>query len=399
MFTLPPSIRTICFIQFFANLGWYPVMFYTSLWIANIYKETNPQGDLDTKVWEADAVRSGNRALFLQAIICLFVSVIAPFLVSESGIQAGTKAAYTSLPAEAGGSAAVPRRRDGAGVQDKLRGLLAGAVATLRSGSAWALPIRSLTLIRLWVGAQLIFVACMLCTWFTSTVGGGYTLIAITGFSWALAQWAPFALLGELVLIDVPSPGGGTELDALMSGPSEVLFSATTEDAARVHSRTASRTHSRHPSHEVVKEGAGFSSHVRAEDSDDENEHDTTVVLRHSGEDDVDDDDDILSPGPSRTPQASTADKAGLILGIHNVFIVMPQFVITAVSSLVFYIMEPGAAAAIPAPPEGATEGVPVPTPKNPDAVGLVFRIGGTAAAVGAVLSYRLAKRWARGEQ
>lgn len=389
MFTLPPSIRTICFIQFFANLGWYPVMFYTSLWVANIYKENNPQGTLDRKTWDADAVRSGNRALFLQAVICLFVSVVAPFLVADSGIQSAAKASYAALPTEAGGAAPTHRRHGSVG--DRMRGALGTTIEWLKSGSAWALPIRGLSLIRLWLAAQIVFVTCMLCTWWTSTVGGAYTLIGITGFGWALAQWAPFALLGELVLIDVPSVNGA-ELDDLNHASSEVLFAAVEESSGRVHSRSASRTHIRNPSHEVVKEGSGFAAQL--EDSDDE--HDTTVVLRHSGEDDSDAEDSPRTPSrPGRAQQPSTADKAGLILGIHNVFIVMPQFVITAVSSLVFYIMEPGSDA--PVPPDAGPDGAPAP--KNPDAVGLVFRIGGTAAAIGALLSYRLSKRWARGEQ
>lgn len=397
MFTLPPSIRTICFIQFFANLGWYPVMFYTSLWVANIYKENNPQGTLDKKTWDADAVRSGNRALFLQAIICLFVSVIAPFLVADSGIQSSAKAAYTSLPTEAGGVAPTHRRHGS--VSDRVKGVLGSAIDWVRSGGI-SLPLKGLTLIKLWLGAQIVFVTCMLCTWWTTTVGGAYFLIGVTGFGWALAQWAPFALLGELVLLDVPS-ATPAELDALTRsvGTSEVLFAAVEESSGtsnerasgHARSRSASRTHVRAPSHEVVKAGSGFAAHLN--DSDDEEEHDTTVVLRHSEDSD---DDEPVPRAPSRAvaKQPSTADKAGLILGIHNVFIVMPQFVITAVSSLVFYIMEPGPDAPVrPDAPEGA------PAPKNPDAVGLVFRIGGTAAAVGAVLSYRLAKRWARGEQ
>jgi len=38
----------------------------------------------------------------------------------------------------------------------------------------------------------------------------------------------------------------------------------------------------------------------------------------------------------------NTADKAGVILGIHNVFVVLPQFVVTLMASIIFHIMEPG---------------------------------------------------------
>lgn len=144
----------------------------------------------------------------------------------------------------------------------------------------------------------------------------------------------------------------------------------------------------------------------------------STVVLRHA--DEMSDDEDIQnlsfgldpsSPGglqsaaqsPSRGRTAAvpaapggTADKAGVILGIFNVFIVMPQFVITALSSIIFHIMEPSTSNippkhpnAIPVGnitgaglPEDAIEGVmklivregaPVEG-GSPDAVGLIFR-------------------------
>ena len=77
-----------------------------------------------------------------------------------------------------------------------------------------------------------------------------------------------------------------------------------------------------------------------------EDENDTSLVLQHS-----DDEDGRDSPVTPRTPvranstpgKQSTAEKAGIILGIHNVYIVLPQFVVTAMSSIIFKIMEPPA--------------------------------------------------------
>lgn len=47
------------------------------------------------------------------------------------------------------------------------------------------------------------------------------------------------------------------------------------------------------------------------------------------------------SPAPKQS-NTNTADKAGVILGIHNVFVVLPQFVVTLMASIIFHIMEPG---------------------------------------------------------
>lgn len=420
MFTLPPGIRTVCYIQFFANLGWYPILFFTSIWVADIYKLQNPQGDLSTETWEADAVRAGSRALFLQSVIALIVSVCAPFLVSESGVQAKESHAYLRVgddedDDESPPNSAVWKREEEERSLRSLPSRAAKALATfikgIKSGSMLALPIPGLTLIKLWCIAQCIFVCCMVASWLTSTVAGAYVVIAITGFSWSLAQWAPFALLGELVLIDTPDR---TEMRTLQRAPAtEVVFATdndlSQEESPSLHSRnpsrTASRSHVRNPSHEVVNANQSHTlsrlvlpgsdlTPVPRESTSMEIDLDTTVIIRHSDEMSV-----LSEPTSPPVDDAapSTADKAGLILGIHNVFIVLPQFVITFISSIVFMIMEP--AKGTEAAPAAAADGAAATTdgPSSPNAVGLVFRIGGTAAAVGAFLSYRLAQRWAAG--
>jgi solute carrier family 45 protein 1/2/4 len=388
MFTLPPSIRTVCFIQFFANLGWYPVLFWTSLWVSDIYKQRTPQGDLSAEQWQADAVRAGSRALFLQAVITLGVSIGAPFLVSESGIRSFDNQ-YAPLSRDDGAgtpnSAQWKREEEERArlpLAERAAATLAAAIKAVRSGSAWALPIQGLTLIKFWTIGQAIFAVCMLLTWFTTSVGGAYFVIATTGISWALAGWVPYALLGELVLVD------STIEPRLRHAPAaEVVFSADERTLAGVHSRS----HSRALSHETLGDGPHALSRLVIPGTEpppsDFDEGDTTVILRHSGESERS---AAGSPGSPAPPEASTADKAGLILGIHNVFIVLPQFLITAISAVIFHWMDAAPAAG---EKRAAAEG-----PASPDAVGLVFRIGGVSAAAGADRSHRLAKRWLRGE-
>jgi solute carrier family 45 protein 1/2/4 len=110
----------------------------------------------------------------------------------------------------------------------------------------------------------------------------------------------------------------------------------------------------------------------------------STVILRHSDDHYPSDDDedeeidannlsfslDAASSSPTgvspirrtrqRTPSSNshpqqqqqqgtnTADKAGVILGIHNVFVVLPQFVVTLMASIIFHIMEPGSDTTLP---------------------------------------------------
>lgn len=128
-----------------------------------------------------------------------------------------------------------------------------------------------------------------------------------------------------------------------------------------------------------------------------------------------------------------------VILGIHNVFLVLPQFIVTVLSSVIFWLMEPSKSlpthhpGSVPVPDTNTTvaigaianssvledtasatievagqvvkraaelvsrEGVDVDV-SSPDAVGLIFRIGGVSAAVGGWICWRLARDWARGQ-
>jgi solute carrier family 45 protein 1/2/4 len=73
-------------------------------------------------------------------------------------------------------------------------------------------------------------------------------------------------------------------------------------------------------------------------------EGETSLVLHHA-----DESDDDVPRSPPRSPvspntstgERGTADKAGVILGIHNVFLVLPQFIVTFLASIIFYLMEP----------------------------------------------------------
>lgn len=423
IFTLPPGIRMICFIQFFAQLGWYPVMFFTSIWVSDIYRESNAQGDLSDKEFREAAERAGSRALFFQAVITIIVSIGAPLLVSQSGVQA-VSSSNEYAPVQRGddgeeedglstpNSAVYKHELEVRSSSWKQRAAAAvdDAVRAIKTGSAWALPIQWLTLVRLWWMAQVLFAVTMALTTFTTTVGGAYFLIGITGVSWALTQWAPFALIGELVLID------GTRDQTAM----QHLRNASTASVVFEHHDEADP---RRRSHETVDANGPppFDASVpptrpkvaipHGADESDDFGNDTTVILRHSDDFSVASQEDLRSPlnRASPTEGSSTADKAGIILGIHNVFIVLPQFVSTGISSLVFAIMAPGgskdAAAAAPSATVRAVAQLAVRAESaiagaakgSPNAVGVIFRIGGLSAAIGAYLSWRLGKRWAQG--
>lgn len=238
-----------------------------------------------------------------------------------------------------------------------------------------------------------------------SSVSGAYFIIGITGFCWALAQCklpdsselklipgAPYALLGELILlegqqdrsnaphltrtrpsIDHPAESNRISFDEPPNPTAAASASAsTTTRATPLHSRHGSR--SSLPIDVLFK--AEPSPLVPAtERLSDENE--VSLVLHHRPSLDDDPDHEYASATRSKSPlprtagdREDTADKAGVILGIHNVFCVLPQFIVTILSAVIFRIMEPDKVGDMPAHP-GHAGGLPAG-----DAVGAVGAVG-----------------------
>lgn len=84
----------------------------------------------------------------------------------------------------------------------------------------------------------------------------------------------------------------------------------------------------------------------------------------------------------TRSSSAESAS-AGALLGIHNIYIVLPQFLVSFLSSLVFAAIEPH--------PSGSGDGSDSPDqPGNPETIGVMLRIGGIMAGIAALLSLKL---------
>ncbi|KAF9945925.1 hypothetical protein BGZ70_003489 [Mortierella alpina] len=82
----------------------------------------------------------------------------------------------------------------------------------------------------------------------------------------------------------------------------------------------------------------------------------------------------------------SEAASAGALLGIHNIYIVLPQFLVSFLSSLVFAAIEPDAQQ------QGDTSPVSEQT-GDPDTIGVMLRFGGVMAGIAALLSVKLWKQ------
>lgn len=175
---LPPQTKKVCQVQFCAWIGFFPLLFYTSEYIAEIFVEPfleeNPNmtpEELD-KLYER-ATREGTFALLIFAIIGLVTNVFLPFFIDP---------VYDSQPA-------ITAEAPGEGP------------ATLKDydedQKSWLdyLVIPGFTLRRAWMFAQILFTVCMLCTVFVRTVTAATALIGLVGITWALTLWAPWAII------------------------------------------------------------------------------------------------------------------------------------------------------------------------------------------------------------
>ncbi|KAJ7120253.1 major facilitator superfamily domain-containing protein [Mycena epipterygia] len=273
MFTLPRVIRQICMIQFFAWLGWFPILFYTTMYISDLYARSAQAAGTPAEI-SAEGTRLGSRALFFSAMLALLTNLVLPLFTSTS------KTART------------PSHTRTESTDSFVSGQLGTAIP-----EAFKIPLSTL-----WAWSHLLFGACMLGTFFISTVDGAILLISITGIPWAVTQWAPFSLLAEAILTSSPT---NTYADETRGEQDPLLVS--------------------HPSH-----SEGTSDELKPEDD-----------LEHFHEqlDRLDMHSPFLSPARPASDRNLSA-KAGVILGIHNVFIVIPQFLVTILCAVVFAVFD-----------------------------------------------------------
>ncbi|KAF5093719.1 hypothetical protein D0Z00_003900 [Geotrichum galactomycetum] len=148
---LSPQTRLACAIEFFAWIGYFPMLFYGSTYVGTLYKLENPN-EQDPEA----AVRRGSTALLFHAIVSLVANFLLPYLLT------------VRLPAVASPALRVLRQ-----------------YLTTVNG--------------LWVTGHIVFLIAMTSTFFISTSSQATAFITILGIPWAIALWAPFVIISEEV--------------------------------------------------------------------------------------------------------------------------------------------------------------------------------------------------------
>lgn len=218
---------------------------------------------------------------------------------------------------------------------------------------------------------------------FTRTVWGATVLITVTGFSWAITQWVPFSLVSlSSRRLHVYILTAYQLAEAILTEPGP----ATMDDGGSIllEDTRANRT----PAGDTERDGFLQHRHSESDEEDEESDDDTQkaksarlgvlggnsdarVSHLNIGGDHSDEDYEFVGSARSSRARQNGEDfepgqrggglsaKAGIILvrilllfavaqrlltssqGIHNVFIVIPQFLVTGLSSIVFAIFDP----------------------------------------------------------
>jgi hypothetical protein len=179
-----------------------------------------------------------------------------------------------------------------------------------------------------------------------------------------VASWVPYSLIAEYVSfisISKPTPPPSSSSSTSSTTTFRSLVTSTEKNSSTQPS------YSDLESARLVSSFADESHHVDGDDHDEEGCVERRQQQQQQGQEgDVDGAQDNGYEENEGDDEAGSL-KAGLVLGLHNVYIVVPQFVSTLMTSLVFLVLDVAAAS------EGGGGGDDEGTGK--DAFGTCFRM------------------------
>ncbi|CAE6515646.1 unnamed protein product [Rhizoctonia solani] len=296
--SLPDEVKSVCAIQFFSWMGWFPAMFFGTVWIGDIFiTETLRLGDprsATDPALRAEGTRAGSRAMFYGALLTLVTSILLPYFVKDPDPGArGMESLSLGAEEESG---------------------------TVRSAGRPSKFKFTIGLSLCWQLAHLMFGSLLLSTGFVTSVRAATAIFALQGLCSAATHWIPFAMIAT----------------------------AAHKDASK----------SMKPS-EYLARGLFREGEYLLESS-------TSGINRS----------ELVGDAPNR---------AGLFLGIHNVFVVLPQFLSISLSAVIFSIRDPGRSVLGGTPAEIIND-------QKISSLTVILSLGGLNSLLAAVLTRKLLK-------
>ena len=164
-FNLPDRIQAICWIQFWAWIGWFPFLFYSTTWVGEVYfrynSENNARESSDTL---GDVGRIGSLSMVVFSIITFLGSVALPWVVKSP--ESVSSRPFTPRPPPS----------------------LGPFVSVFQT--------RKPDLLTAWQWSHLLFAGAMCLAPFVKSLRMATVIVSSCGIPWALTCWAPFAFIG-----------------------------------------------------------------------------------------------------------------------------------------------------------------------------------------------------------
>ncbi|KAL9085896.1 MAG: hypothetical protein Q9165_007379 [Trypethelium subeluteriae] len=154
--------RRVCCVQFFAWMGWFGFLFYSTSYVGRLYIDESRRNGVEHFYFLQDAgIRLGTFASLLSAVAAFATTVIVP---------------------------QIARAKEGVSLDEKE--MFKGLKRRVKDGKWWQTHV-------IWAMSLCLYAVCTFCTIFIVSTNAAILVIALTGVSWGITQWAPFALLGE----------------------------------------------------------------------------------------------------------------------------------------------------------------------------------------------------------
>ncbi|KAF2142897.1 uncharacterized protein K452DRAFT_326124 [Aplosporella prunicola CBS 121167] len=161
---LPKSISAICWAQFWAWIGWFPFLFYSTTWVGEIYLRYDAPAEAKaSKDTLGQIGRIGSLSLIVFSTITLVASVVLPWVVKSPEDE---KPDFTPRPP-------------------------AGLAPAIKQAEKYK-P----TLLTAWMVSHIMFTCTMILAPMAHSFRAATTIVAFCGLPWAVASWAPFAFMG-----------------------------------------------------------------------------------------------------------------------------------------------------------------------------------------------------------
>lgn len=188
---LSPQTWLICKVQFFAWIGYFPMLFYTTTYVGEMYIReylaarpsdmpplTEDEWD---RLWE-DGTRKGTQALVVYSVTSLLANFIFPYLAEASYLGDHDVAVMHNLRYHH--------------MEDNS---LLAKMDYYKELLLFKVRVKGLTVARVWTYCHVLFIVLMCTTFFITTSTTATVFVGFLGVCWACALWAPFTLISEEV--------------------------------------------------------------------------------------------------------------------------------------------------------------------------------------------------------